>query len=150
VSTSQNPSQNSFGGVNPIFRVENVAVSIDYYIRKLGFTLLWRTPLFACVSRDRCSIFLSQGDQGHPGAWVWIGVNDADAIHQEFLRSGAKIRHVPTNYQWAYELQAEDLDGNILRIGSDNKADQPIGEWLDMHGQRWIHSGDSNWCRIEK
>jgi predicted lactoylglutathione lyase len=58
-------------------------------------------------------------------------------IKSGWARKGAKIRHPPTNYQWVYEMQIEDLDGNVLRIGSDPKEDQPIGEWFDMHGRSW-------------
>jgi len=31
-------------------------------------------------------------------------------------------------------MRVEDLDGNVLRLGSDSLAGQPFGEWLDMHG----------------
>jgi catechol 2,3-dioxygenase-like lactoylglutathione lyase family enzyme len=137
-----------FEGVNPILRVQNVAASIDYYVQKLGFKVDWQTPIFASVSRGRCGIFLSQGDQGHFGSWVWIGVEDAEALLSEYQAKGAKIRHPPTNYDWAYEMQVEDLDGNILRMGSDQKTDQPIGEWLDMDGGRWIQS-EGVWKQIE-
>ncbi len=61
-------------------------------------------------------MFLCQGDQGHPGSWVWIS-GDVEAVYEEFRASGAKIRHPPTNYSWALEMQVEDLDGNVLRIG---------------------------------
>jgi hypothetical protein len=37
----------------------------------------------------------------------------------------------------AREMQVEDLDGNILRIGSEPSKNEPIGDWLDMHGVRW-------------
>jgi catechol 2,3-dioxygenase-like lactoylglutathione lyase family enzyme len=137
-----------FEGVNPILRVQNVAASIDYYVQKLGFKVDWQTPIFASVSRGRCGIFLSQGDQGHFGSWVWIGVEDSEALLAEYQAQGAKIRHPPTNYDWAYEMQVEDLDGNILRMGSDHKTDQPIGEWLDMDGGRWIQS-EGVWKKIE-
>ena len=82
-------------------------------------------------------IFLSEGEQGNPGAWVWIGVEDVESLHEDLRKQGARIRHPPANYEWAYEMQVEDLDGNVLRIGSDPKKDQPIREWLDMHGVRW-------------
>ena len=141
---------NIFGGVNPIFRVQSVAASIHYYVTALGFKVNWQTPFFASVSRDRCNIFLSEGDQGHPGAWVWIGVGDAQALCEELRGKGAKVRHPPTNYEWACEMQIEDPDGNVLRIGSDPKKDQPIGEWLDMHGQRWAKSPDGGWARVER
>lgn len=123
-------------------RVKNAAASIQYYVKILGFKKDWQfpegeSPFFASVSRGRCHIFLSEGDQGNPGAWVWIGVEDADALLNEYRSSGAKIRHPPTNYSWAYEMQVEDLDGNVLRLGSEPKKDQPTGEWLDMNGKVW-------------
>jgi len=137
-----------FGGVNPIFRVKDVSASIDHYVRALGFKLEWQGPYFACVSRGRCSIFLSEGDQGHPGAWVWIGVEDADVLLREYQISGAKVRHAPTNYEWAYEMQVEDLDGNVLRLGSEPKK-EPVGEWLDMEGRRWVPNPEGGWKRAE-
>jgi hypothetical protein len=92
---------------------------------------------------------LSEGDQGHAGTWVWIGVEDAAALFEEYRRSGAKIRHLPTNYPWAYEMQVEDLDGNVLRMGSDSIENKPVGEWLDMKGQRWLPLADGGWKRAE-
>jgi catechol 2,3-dioxygenase-like lactoylglutathione lyase family enzyme len=140
----------AFEGVTPILRVQNLPASVDYYLQRLGFKLDWDGPHFASVSRGRCHIFLSQGDQGHPGSWVWIGVEDADALFAEYKANGAKLRHPPTNYQWAYEMQVEDFDGNILRLGSEPKSDQPIGEWLDMDGTRWTQSPDGEWKRAAK
>lgn len=52
-------------------------------------------------------------------AWAWIGVDDAERLYQEYNTNGAKIRLPPTNYSWALEMQVEDLDGNVLRLGSD-------------------------------
>jgi predicted lactoylglutathione lyase len=131
-----------FEGVTPILRVADVAASVEYYVRVLGFKRDWGYPYFASVSRGRCHIFLSQGDQGNPGTWVWIGVGDALKLLEEYRRSGAKIRHQPTKYQWAYEMQVEHLDGNILRMGSEPKEDQPAGDWLDMYGRHWGRSDD--------
>jgi len=140
----------AFEGVTPILRVRDLAASLEYYVQKLGFKIDWQGPFFASVSRGRCHLFLSHGDQGHSGSWVWIGVEDAEALFQEYQASGAKIRHRPTNYEWAYEMQVEDLDGNILRMGSDNKKDQPIGEWLDMEGNCWVPSGTGEWTKTGK
>lgn len=139
-NTDDNDSalQQQFGGAIPIFCVASVAASIEYYLNALGFKLNWQaSELFASVSRGRCTVFLSQQDQGHPGAWAWAGVSDADALAAEFRESGAIIRHPPTNYPWAYEMQVQDLDGNVLRFGSDPKKDEPFGPFLDMHGRSW-------------
>jgi catechol 2,3-dioxygenase-like lactoylglutathione lyase family enzyme len=149
MSKSNLPAIIEFEGVTPILRVENLEAGIGYYVRQLGFELKWQTPYFACVSRGRCSIFLSEGDQGHVGGWLWVGVGDADALLEEYRGTGAKIRHLPTNYPWAYEMQVEDLDGNVLRFGSDSKPGQPAGEWLDMRGDRWASATEQEWKRAE-
>ncbi len=130
-------SINTFGGAAPIFCVASVRASIEYYVNALGFKVNWDAGGFASVSRDRCCIFLCEEDQGHPGAWTWIGVSDAESLAAEFRERGAKIRHPPTNYPWAYEMQVEDPDGNVLRFGSDPKKDEPFGPFLDMHGRLW-------------
>lgn len=137
---SEHPSV-EFENVSPILRVGNLSASLDYYTKVLGFKTDWRFADFiAAVSRGRCCIFLCQGDQGNPGSWVWIGVGDAEALHQELKARGAKVRHPPTNYKWALEMQIEDLDGNVLRMGSEPKEGQPYGPWLDMYGRVWPES----------
>lgn len=121
-----------------MLRVRDVEASAAYYVEHLGFRVDFRTADFISVTRGKCCIFLCQGDQGHPGSWVWIDGVDVDAVFEELRVSGAKIRHPPTNYCWALEMQVEDLDGNVLRIGSDPRPGEPDGEWLDMNGHRWL------------
>src|SRR5690242_8516520 len=141
-------SSNALGGATPIFRVTNLRASIEHYVNVLGFNLDWEgAGTFASVSRDRCHLFLCEGDQGHLGTWTWIGVHDTDALAAEYRRSGAKLRHPPTNYPWAYEMQIEDPDGNVLRFGSDPKKDEPFGPFRDMHGRLWPPQGaDTTVC----
>jgi catechol 2,3-dioxygenase-like lactoylglutathione lyase family enzyme len=128
----------ALGHAIPIFRVAQLDPSIQYYVERLGFHLDWKhESLFASVTRGHCTIFLSEGDQGHSGTWTWIGVSDAEMLAEELRTTGATIRHPPTNYSWAYEMQVQDPDGNVLRFGSDPKADEPFGEFLDMEGRLW-------------
>ena len=153
--TIQAGSRIEFGGVMPILRVSDMAASIDYYVNKLGFKVNWGYPeggksYFASLSRGRCCLFLSVGDQGHPGSWVWIDAKVVEALHEEFVASGAKIRNPPTNYPWAMEMQVEDLDGNVLRFGSDPKKGEPSGPWLDMHGDRWIQLEDGGLQKLDR
>lgn len=140
----------AFGGVNPVLRVADVAASVDYYTQALGFRVSFRYPDFASVERGRCGLFLCAGDQGNPGSWVWIDGVDVEKVYEEFLASGAKIRNPPTNYSWALEMQVEDPDGNVLRIGSDPKKDEPFGNWLDMNGVRWRALPDGGYERVEE
>ena len=122
----QMPVANVFECVNPIFPVENLKASLDYYVGILGFKVDWHEPgIMASVSRGRGGIMLCEGDQGHPGTWVWIGVEEAEALFQEYSARGAEIRNPPTNYPWAYEMQVEDPDGNVLRLGSTRRRASP-------------------------
>ncbi len=139
-----------FEGVCPILPVANVQTSIDYYLGVLGFKLDWQVTGFASVTRGKCHIMLCEGDQGHPGTWVWVGVGDAEQLFEEYKAKGAKVRHPPTNYEWACEMQVEDPDGNVLRLGSEPKPEQPIGPWLDMNGDLWEPLAGGGWTKAKK
>lgn len=138
----------SFEGCQPLLPVSDLEASVGYYVEALGFKVDFQDAI-ASVSRDRCSLFLVQGDQGTPGAWVWIGVSDVEAVHTECLRRGAKIRQPPTNFPWAQEMQVEDLDGNVLRLGSEPRPNQPFGPWRDMRGELWRLDPGGKWLRAD-
>lgn len=125
-----------FGGVTPIFNVGDVKRAVRYYTEILGFKIEWEYPSIVAVSHGKCDLFLCEGDQGHPGTWVWVGLDDVDALHAEYVARGAMIRQGPTNFPWAREIQVEDPDGNVIRFGSDSKG-EPYGPWKDMHGRLW-------------
>ena len=139
----------AFEGTTPILRVRSLEQSLAHYVRVLGFHIDWQDTMIASVSRDRCHIFLSEGDQGNAGGWVWIGVSDAAALCRELSAKGANIRHPPTNYRWALEMQVQDPDGNVLRLGSEPINEDPFGEWLDMNGHRWAMVPGGGWRRLE-
>jgi len=107
--------------VTPILRVESVEASRRYYTETLGFALDWDAGGMISVSRDRQSIMLCEREQGQPGTWIWIGVDDADALFAEFSAKGARIRSAPQNFSWAYEFAVEDPDGHVLRFGAGPK-----------------------------
>jgi len=94
--------------------------SVRYYVNVLGFENAdWGGEQFTCVSRDDASIYLSEGDQGSAGTWVWIGVGNVQKLYQEYVRTGAIIVEAPENYPWACEMKLADPDGHVLRFGSD-------------------------------
>lgn len=141
------PEPASFEGATPILPVRKLTSAVDFYEKALGFKVDFVGPgPFGSVSRGRCRLFLAEGDQGNPGAWVWIGVGDVDALLAEYRSRGFEARHPPTNYPWAYEMQIEDPDGNVLRIGSDRREDLPDGDsWRDMRGDLRTRSADGEW-----
>jgi len=104
----------------PVLRVENMQASLQFYVNVLGFeNASWGSNEFTHVSRDSAGIYLCEGNQGRGGAWVWIGVEDAGKLHEEYQVRGVTIRLPPTNFPWALEMQIEDPDGNVLRMGSE-------------------------------
>lgn len=110
-----------FEGQCPILCVRDLSASVDYYIRVLGFQQDWSDPDMASVSRDSACIYLCRQAQGQPGTWVWIGVEDAAALYEEYRETGASIYMEPANFYWAYEFRVADPDGHILRFGSEPK-----------------------------
>jgi hypothetical protein len=116
-------SMTTIENVTPILRVENLETSRDYYTGTLGFSVDWDAGGMISVSRDGKPIMLCEGEQGHPGTWLWIGVEDADVFFTEFVAKGARIRSAPRNFSWAYEFAVEDPDGHVLRFGSGPKSE---------------------------
>jgi hypothetical protein len=88
-------------------------------------------------------------NQSQPRMWVWIGVQDVRTLYQQYVTSGAKIRNPPENFEWALEMQIEDLDGNVLRIASDPEREKPLGVWLDADRVRWRHLGNQKYERVD-
>ena len=116
-----------FKHAEPILRVSDMAVTVKYYVEVLGFRNAdWGNDNFTSVNRDKTGIYLCKGGQGQPGTWMWIGVDDVDALYEEYAASGAKIRLAPNNYPWAYEMHVEDPDGHVLRFGSEPRKDIPF------------------------
>ncbi|HEU4891668.1 MAG TPA: glyoxalase superfamily protein [Vicinamibacterales bacterium] len=116
-----------FEHANPILSVASMTRSLHYYVEVLGFSNAeWGSDDFTCVTRDGASIYLSEGDQGQPGTWVWVGVEDVERLHDELREKGATILHPPEDYPWACEMRVADPDGHVLRFGSDPKEpEQP-------------------------
>jgi catechol 2,3-dioxygenase-like lactoylglutathione lyase family enzyme len=119
-SATDKPGPVFFENSQPILRVEDMNASLRFYVDKLGFKNAgWGGDEFTSVNRDRAAIYLCRGDQGRGGAWIWIGVEDAEKLHDELKAHAVAIRAPLTNHPWALEFQVEDPDGNVIRFGSE-------------------------------
>jgi catechol 2,3-dioxygenase-like lactoylglutathione lyase family enzyme len=81
-------ARTKFEHANPILSVADMMRSLQYYVDVLGFTNAeWGGSDFTCVTRDGANIYLSEGNQGHPGTWVWLGVDDVEELYRSIGRA---------------------------------------------------------------
>ena len=118
---------------NPILRVADVGASIRYYVEQLGFSLQfsWGEPLsFAGVARDGFEVMLCLEGQGQPGTWFTAWVDDVDALHQEYVASGADVRRAPVDLPWGVrEMNVADPDGHRIRFSTSSGRDaEPLDD----------------------
>lgn len=126
------PARVRFENSQPILRVESMEKALEFYVGLLGFqNASWGGNDFTSVNRDQAGIYLCRGDQGTGRAWIWIGVEDAAKLHDEFMARGVAILMPPRNFPWALEMHVEDPDGNVIRFGSE-----PIQETFAEIGDR--------------
>lgn len=118
--------------VTPILRVKDMNKSLSFYIDILGFKKAeWGDDSFTSINKDNSGLYLCKGGQGVSGTWIWIGFDgDIFLLHEKLKSSGVTIKHPPTNYSWAYEMQVEDPDGHILRFGTDPNYNEPFVDRL--------------------
>ncbi len=95
----------------------------------LGFTKIFDWPeeeankTAGSIENGKATVFLVENRQGARPVWVFYTVNDVDSLHVQYKAAGAKILEPPTDQTWQMrEMQVEDIDGHVLRIGT------PIGQ----------------------
>ena len=114
----------------PIFRVSDLASSIDYFCEKLGFVKDWGEEgpdaAVAQVSRSGLDLILDEKTYFPKAAVpsvISLTLNDMPGrpalhtLHAEFVAAGAKVTKAPFKVHWdpqVYEMNVEDLDGNVL------------------------------------
>ena len=116
--------------VTPILHVKDISKSLEFYVDILGFkNAEWGDENFTGINRDNTGLYLCTGKQGVPGTWIWMGFNgDIFSLHQKLESFGVKIKLPPTNFSWAYEMQIEDPDGHLLRLGTDPSDKEPFAD----------------------
>lgn len=106
----------------PIFNVGSLRDAQAYYRDVLGFRVEWEDgepPDFGAVRRGDATVFMCQGCQGKPGAWIMLFTPDVDRLHDEIAANGAIIKRRPTNMPWNLrEMVVEDPWGNTMRFAS--------------------------------
>lgn len=112
---------------NPILYSRDVKRSLSFYTEVLGFDDCWEwgDPTdFGGVVKDGVEIFFCLNDQGHPGTWIAIILDNVDEYYQQIKGKGAKILVEPVDREWNMrEMLIEDPDGHIIRFGNRIECD---------------------------
>jgi len=108
-----------------VFVVRDIAASLAYFRDALGFDIAftWGEPTFyAGVCRGKVTIHLQAASQtsrpaGASALSVFVG--NADDLHGELVRRGARVLKEPATYPYGMrDFDVSDLDGNTLIFGS--------------------------------
>jgi uncharacterized glyoxalase superfamily protein PhnB len=101
--------------------VSDVTSAIDFYTRKLGFTLgfTWGEPLMmAGVNLDRVQIFLERGVPNPQGSSVYFVVGDADELYEFQRANDVEVVVAPADQLYGLrDYTVRDLYGYGLTFG---------------------------------
>jgi len=112
-------------GISPQFLVDDLARSIEYYGRRLGFDLDFQyQDFYASVSRDGCAIHLkaapkNEADRAHrqqnEHLDAYMTVSNAAALYDELRSRGAVVTRPLEDRPWSCrDFYVQDPDGYIL------------------------------------
>lgn len=112
---------------NPILFSSDVKRSLQFYTDVLGFddSWEWGDPVdFGGIVKDNVEIFFCLRDQGSPGTWIAIILDNVDEYYEQIKDKGAKIISPPTSHEWNMrEMLVEDPDGHVIRFGHRIECD---------------------------
>lgn len=112
---------------NPILFSRDVKRSLMFYTEILGFTDSWEwghPTDFGGVVRDGVELFFCLNDQGNPGTWVAIILDNVDEYFESIKDKGITILMPPTSQEWnILEMMVEDPDGHVIRFGHRIECD---------------------------
>ena len=107
--------------LTPILYVRDFAEAMNYYTEKLLFEKLWDwgdPPTFGAVRLGQVEIFFCLRDQGNPGTWLSIFVDDVDDYFEQITQRGADVIFGPTDEPWGVrEIHVRDPNQHVIRFG---------------------------------
>jgi uncharacterized glyoxalase superfamily protein PhnB len=116
----------------PEIPVENIDDAAAYYVNSLGFTFDWGDNQggIAGISRGNCRLFITncsfRESYGNGGPIViWLNLESKAEVDQLFAQwKAAEAKIGPEDKPWKLrEFVAADLDGNLIRVFYDFRAD---------------------------
>jgi uncharacterized glyoxalase superfamily protein PhnB len=116
---------------HPVLPVRDIEETAHYYRDVLGFNIhfMWRehedAPLAHCgVGRNEAHLQFTTWTRQHDAVvnsgWVYVIVENIDALHEEVTARGAEIISPLETQSWQMrEFEVKDCNGHILRFGQE-------------------------------
>ena len=126
--------KHEFPAAVPEIPVTDMDQALDYYERKLGFSIDWGgvDGGIAGISKGECRMFLTDRDfrAGHGNdapVIVWLNLEskeEVEELYEIWKTAGARIVSAPKSKPWKlHEFTVADLDGNLFRVFYDFSRD---------------------------
>ena len=108
--------------VHPVLVVSDIAAAVDFYTKKLGFTLAFTwcgdPPTFAGVNLGKVQMFLQKGTPNPKGCSVSFLVGDADQFYAFHRANGVEvIAEIADREYGIRDYGVRDLHGYHLSFG---------------------------------
>ncbi|MBL7827390.1 MAG: VOC family protein [Saprospiraceae bacterium] len=108
-----------------VLAVQNLALSVQYYQEKLGFTTDWTVGGWHQLSRDVCTVMLgectddrSAFELRNHSYFAYIDVEGIDALFEELQARGVEMMSMPTSQPWGQrEFGIRTIDGHRVMFG---------------------------------
>ena len=121
--------KSEFPAAVPEIPVTDMNAALEYYERKLGFSIDWGgAGGIAGISKGDCRMFLTDRDfRAHhgnaPPVMIWLNLNSKEEVNELYElwnANQARIISTPESKPWKlHEFTASDLDGNLFRVFYD-------------------------------
>lgn len=113
----------------PVLAVSDLQRSLAFY-KSLGFILIVEFDGYAILAFQGAETHIAQIDTLPPPeksvSGAYLRVDDADAVYELWMASGAPDLKPPTDEPYGIrEFATEDVDGNLWRVGSLRTAAPP-------------------------
>lgn len=126
--------KSEFPAAVPEIPVTDMNAALDYYERKLGFTIDWGGAGggIAGISQGQCRMFLTDQafrvNHGHTSpVTIWLNLSSKEEVEELYAiwnANGAIITSPPESKPWKlHEFTASDVDGNLFRVFYDFSRD---------------------------
>ena len=134
MKTKPSPKNENHGAIQGVhgvrYQVKDVARSVEFYTRHLGFELEHQhLPAFASVALGESKVLLSGpgasgsrsmpgGRKQEPGGWnrVVLRVADLPALIETLKEAGLRFRNEMESGPAGRQIQVEDPDGNAIEL----------------------------------